>query len=262
MKKNILLLLTIVLTQFISAQNDSIKRKETWLDFQVVQHFGLDQWSNIGYINDGFSRTAFTELRAIGNYNLGNPYVGAFIDMGAGLMPAPKMKSLNLDNLPMPYSGKQYYLREILSESGKNGTSPHFKMTFGLFGTIPAKENLSVMSYFGIGFITMPQREYEIILKEQDSNMQYKTTYIWNYKNDDSSNNYKTALGYLTGRLSLKHKISSKSNLLVGLEYTYFFSTLDFYAKYTNTFNANIERDFIITGNKMNMFGISVGISL
>jgi len=167
---------------------------------------------------------------------------------------------LNLDNVPMPRNDRHYYLRETLSESGQNNTSLHFKMTFGLFGAIPASENLTVMPYFGIGFLTMPQRKHEIILKEHGSNMQYQTTYIWNYNND--THNSGATLGFLTGRLNFSYKISSKSRLLVGLEYTYFFSTLDFYARHTNMFNANIERDFIITGNNMNMLGISVGISL
>jgi hypothetical protein len=90
--------------------------------------------------------------------------------------------------------------------------------------------------------------------------MQYQTKYIWNYKN---RNEYEepSALGYLNGRLNFNYKLSPKLNLLLGLEYTWFFFILDFYGKYTNTFNENIERDFIIKGNKANMFGISAGIS-
>ena len=70
------------------------------------------------------------------------------------------MQSLSLDKIPMPYSGTQYYLREILSELGSDKTSAHFKMNFGLFGKIPANKKLTVMPYFGVGFITMPQRKY------------------------------------------------------------------------------------------------------
>lgn len=147
----------------------------------------------------------------------------------------------------------------MLSEScGGNNASTHFKMTFGLFGDIPANEKLTVMPYFGVGFLTMPQRKYEIILKEQGSNIQYQTTYIWNYSDDEYDDT--TTPGYLTGRLNFKYKISQKSSLLLGLEYTWFLNTLDFYGKHTNTFNANIERNFSVKGNKMNMLGISVGI--
>jgi hypothetical protein len=45
------------------------------------------------------------------------------------------------------------------------------------------------------------------------------------------------------------------------MEYTWFLNTLDFYGRYTNTFNANVQRDFIVKGEKMNMIGVSVGIS-
>jgi len=82
--------------------------------------------------------------------------------------------------------------------------------------------------------------------------MQYRTTYTWNRTNNGNA----ATLGYLTGKLIFKHR----SNLLLGLEYTWFMNSLDFYGKYTNTFNANIERDFSIKGNKMNMLGFSVGI--
>jgi len=68
-------------------------------------------------------------------------------------------------------------------------------------------------------------------------------------------------LGYLTGRLNFKHRISQKSILQFGLEYMWFLNGIDFYGKYTNTFNANIQRDFRVKGNKINMFGVSVGLS-
>jgi hypothetical protein len=170
------------------------------------------------------------------------------------------MKSLDIERMPMPHSGTQYYLREILSEYGSANTSAHFKMTFGLFGRIPSYENLTIMPYLGVGALTMPRREYNIVLKEHGSNMQYETRYIWNYL---SGYNYEepVSLGYLTGRLNFKYRLSQKTNLLFGIEYQWFMNTLDFYGKYTNTFNANIERDFSVKGNRMNMIGIAVGIS-
>jgi hypothetical protein len=135
-------------------------------------------------------------------------------------------------------------------------------MTLGLFGKIPANEKLSVMPYFGIGFLTMQQRKYEVILKEQGSNMQYQTLYVWNCKHGNEYGYDKpTHPAYIVGRLNFKYKFSQKSSLLLGLEYTWFLNTLDFYGRYTNTFKANIQRDFNEKGEKMNMLGISVGIS-
>ena len=177
--------------------------------------------------------------------------------MGVGIMPASRMNSFDLERMPMPYSGTQYYLREMRSESGSGDASAHFKMTVGLFGKIPSGEKLTVMPYFGIGLLSMQQRRYEMLLKEHGSNMQYETTYIWNRL--DVSDNPAT-LGYLTGRVNFKFK-RSKSTLMLGLEYTRFFNTLNFYGQYINTFNANMERSFSIKGNKMNMIGLSVGTS-
>lgn len=69
-------------------------------------------------------------------------------------------------------------------------------------------------------------------------------------------------LGYLTGRLNFRYKISPRSNLLIGLEYTYFFDAINFYGKFTNTFNGNIQKEISTRGNKMSMLGISAGITL
>ena len=251
MKKATILFLTIALTQSILAQDSVTESKMIWLDLRIAQHIGLNSWSGAGYINDGLPATALTEFR--GTLNMINSYVGVFADMGIGIMPAPKMKTFSLDRMPMPHSGTQYYLREMLYESGSVKASAHFKMTFGLFGNLPANENLSIMPYFGIGFIIMPQRKYDMILKEHGSNMQYRTTYIWNQTKYDNA----ATLGYLTGKLIFSHK----SNFLLGLEYTWFMNTLDFYGKYTNTFNANIERDFKVKGNNMSMLGVSLGLS-
>jgi len=265
MKKNILFVLIIVLTQSLSAQNDSIKGKradrKAWFDIQLTQYIGLNQWG-ADFIHDGLPKSMITEIKGAFNLYVTRPYVGFFVDMGLGFMPTPKMKSLALDQMPMPHNGTKYYLREVLSESKNIGTTTHFMMTFGLFGKIPVNEKFSVMPYFGIGLLTMPQRKYEIILKEHGTNMQYRTLYVWNCKSGDE-NGYAqpNQLSYLTGRLNFKYKLSQKSSLLVGLEYAWFLNTLDFYARFTNTFNANVQRSVIVKGEKMNMLGISVGIS-
>ena len=239
------------------AQDDNNEYKWKWFDIQIAQHFGLSQWSEADYVNKGLPPTALTELRGVVNLLFTSP-VGAFFDFGIGIMPAHRMRSFNIDGMPTPYNGTQYYLREILSDDGNGNASAHFKMTFGLFGMIRSNENLAIMPYFGVGFLTMEQRKYEILLKEQGSNMQYQTTYIWNcHKKSGDEDYYPTTLGYLTGRLNFLYN----SNFSLGLEYTWFLNSLDFYGKYTNTFNANVERDFRVKGNKINMLGISMGLS-
>ena len=259
MKKVIISILVIALMQSLLAQNSSVEYKKKWFDLQIAQHLGLSQWSNADYVNRGLPSTALTEFRGIGNL-LFTPNIGVFADLGIGIMPAPEMRSFNLDRMPMPNNGTQYYLREMLSDGGGGNASAHFKMTFGLFGAIQSSENLTIMPYFGVGFLTMPQRRYEVLLKEHGSNMQYRTTYIWNYNIDEYDDTAVTP-GYLTGRLNFKYKLANNANLLFGLEYMWFLNSLDFYGKHTNTFNANIERDFSVNGNKINMLGISVGLS-
>ena len=268
MKKFTSLLLAITLTQTLLAQisyqeTEPLFRKKSkgWIDFQIAQHIGLNPWSSVGYVNDGFPAASLTEFRGVLSYLPGSHF-GIFADMGIGIMPAADMKSFNPERMPMPHSGTQYYLREMISESGNGKTSAHFKMTFGFLGKIPARENLTILPYLGVGFLTMEQRRYEMILKEQGSNIQYQTTYIWNHSDDGNEHDSNSSPGgYLTGRLNFKYKLSPKSNLLLGVEYTWFMNTLNFYGQYINTFNANIERNFTVKGNKMNMLGLSVGIS-
>ena len=260
MKRSIILFLTVALTHALPAQTGQIKHKVCWFDLQIAQHIGLNSWSNADYVNNGFHPTAITEFRGVFNLAIIKKRVGIFADMGLGIMPAPKMQSLDLEKMPTPYSGTQYYLRETFSGPDNGNPGANFKMTFGAFGKIPANDALTIMPYLGAGFMTMPQTKYEVMLKEQGSNMQYQTTYSWNYQ-DNYEYNEPELFGYFTGRLNFKYRVSSKTNLLFGLEYTRFYDSLDFYGKYSNIFNENIEKEFIVKGNKVNMFGISVGIS-
>lgn len=257
MKKIILLISALVLTHNLSAQNFKNEKKFR-IDIQLAQHIGLNDWSDADYVNDGFPGTNMTEIRGVFNLLLGNPHVGAFADIGLGIMPAPRMKSFDPDRMPMPHGGTQYHLREIVSESGSSSSSANVKLTFGFFGRMPVNEKWSVMPYFGVGFLNMPQRRYDVILKEQGSNNQYNATYVWNSMDNEYGSS--EALGYLNGRINFNYRLSPKSSLLLGLEYTWFLNSLDFYGSYTNAFNANVRNDFSVSGNNVNMLGLSLGI--
>ncbi|MDR2928689.1 MAG: hypothetical protein LBV41_10920 [Cytophagaceae bacterium] len=262
MKKITILLLSIALMQPVAAQDGNAIRKRYSIDLQLAQHAGLNRWSNASYVNSGLPAAVITELRGVLNLSFNIPHAGMFMDMGVGIMPAPAMRTLNMEQMPVPYVGTRYYLRETVSSSGDGTAGARFKMTAGMFGKIPTNNsNLTVMPYLGIGFMTMPQRSYDVMLKEHGSNMQYSATYIWNCKHYNGYDSQRVAPGYLTGRLNFRYTLSPKSDLLLGLEYMRFFDTPGFYGKYTNTFNANIEKDFSVTGNRVNMLGISLGIS-
>jgi len=238
-------------------QNSQKKERRAWFNIQMAQHFGLNPWSEADYINEGLPKNSLTEFRGAINVLVFKQYVGIFSEIGIGIMPAPRMNTLVLDKMPMPYQGKQYYIRDILSESGNNGASAHFKMTHGVFAKIPVSESLSILPCFGIGLLTMQQREYEVLLKEEGSNLQYKAVYGWSRDKNGAT----STLGYLTGRLNFKYRFSQRSSLQLGLDYTWSLNGIDFYGKYTNTFNANIQREFSAKSSKINMLGVSVGIS-
>ena len=258
MKKIILSILTIVTALSLYAQ-DNKRVKRVWADIQFAQHIGLNSWSDMDYANDGIQTASLSEIRSAINFYFRPSKFGGFVDMGLGIMPAPKMRSFNLDRMPMPHMGTQYYLREMISQSGPKSASAHFKIGTGVFGEFKATENLIVMPYLGIGGLTMARRSYEMILKEEGSNTQYNTIYTWGNNSDENSN--VDMLGYLNARLNFKYKLNKRSSLSFGLEYTYFLNTIDLHARYANTFNGNIQRRIKVEGNNMNMLGISVGIS-
>ena len=245
----------------LSAQSDMDEGRSTWIDLQIGQQIGLNNWSDVGYVNDGLPAASITELRGVLNALIHERVFGIFGDIALGIMPAPNMKSLDLSRMPVPVKGTQYYLRQMVSESGITRTSVHFKFTGGLFGDIRTTDKLNIMPYFGVGGLIMSGRSYEMIMKEDGSNMQYNTTYVWRGNVDESQDSNSYPLGYLSCRLNFKYRINPKSNLLFGLEYTHFFNTMNFYGEYSNTFNGNVQKDFMTEGNKLNLLGITVGIS-
>ena len=91
--------------------------------------------------------------------------------------------------------------------------------------------------------------------------IQYRTIYVWAPESSEDSGSGSGMLGYWTARLNFQYKVSKRSSLLFGLEYTGFFGAMNFYSRYTNIFNGNIQRSVKVEGNRMSMFGVSVGLS-
>lgn len=263
MRKTLLFLIAIAAgAQALSAQTYRSERvKRLWIDLQAAQHIGLNQWSAAGNANDGFPPASLTGFRAAANLYLAKPVFGIFVDMGLGVMPAPRMRTFDLARMPLPNSGTQYYVREMLSESGTQGASAHFSITAGVFGDFRAAPKLNIMPYLGVGSLSMPRRSYNMILKEDGSNNQYNTTYTWGTGSGDEYEPDSQMLGYLTGRLIFRYRLDKGANLLFGLEYSYFFDTMTFSGRFSNTFNGNVRRSFSVDGNNMNMLGLSVGVS-
>lgn len=260
MKKTLFtLILLLAGANLAAAQEGNPGGKYFWIDLRAGQHLGLTEWTEASYANRGLPSPAVTELRATMNVHLmRSQHLGAFFDMGLGITPAPKMGSSDIGDLPAPYAGTQYWVREVLSERGSDKAGAHFKFTTGLFGDFELARRTRIMPYAGIGGMTINPRRYDVVLKEEGTNMLYNTTYSWAHHQGDK-NTY--MLGYLSARLDFSHRVSPRSRLLVGVEYTWFFTKVNFYADYTNAFNANIQRRVKAAGNNMNMLGVTLGIS-
>ncbi len=246
--------------QSLSAQKYAGANGGWWADIQVSQNFGINKWSGSDYANDGFPRTSLTELRAVLNYYLITPSVGAFFDMGLGVMPAPRMRSFDAGLLPMPDRGKDYFIRHQ-AESGVSRSSAHFRMSVGFFGEFYPMQRIAVMPYAGVGMMTMTRRTFDVRLKENGSNMEYDAHYVWGRSKGDEYGGNGEVLGYFTGRLNFRYELNPRTNLLLGLEYTHSWNSTHFYADYRNAYNGNLQRSFSAKCNKMNMLGVSVGVS-
>ncbi len=255
-----ILMAVIAAMQPSAAQNYMGANGGWWIDAQVVQSVGMNKWSSADYANAGFPRTSLTEGRFTFNAYLISPSLGAFVDMGLGVMPAPPMKTFDASRLPMPESGKNYFTRG-LSESGEHRANAHFRISAGLFGEVYATQRIAVMPYMGVGGMTMTRRTFDVRLKEDGSNMEYDAKYTWGRSRGDEFGGNGEMVGYFTGRLNFRYELDPRTNLLVGLEYTHFWDSMHFYTDFDNAFNGNLISRSTVKCKKMNMFGLSVGVS-
>ena len=258
MKKISLLCLFLMCSiGFVNAQ-DSQQERKIWFDVQVAQYFGFNDWNRVKFASDRLPRTSsFTDLRATFNVYLFRP-VGFFCDMGIGIMPAPRNGFSDPTAQATLATGVPYYTKETIVDRGYQTASGNFKMTFGLFGKFSAADKLSISPYFGVGFMSVSAPTCEAILKEHDTNMQYIARYQW-FDLDEYNKSY--PLTYLAFRIRFAYHISSKLNLLFGIEYNLYPERVNFSETYTNYFNRNIVKTINHEGNRLNMLGLSVGIS-
>jgi len=232
-----------------------------WFDFRLSESFGLNQWNSLTFANDRLPRTSSTDLKVTMNVIMGGrkdgPF-GFFIDMGVGFMPGARSNSLG-DNFPVPVPGTQYYVRDMFANNSGPDVNASFKMAAGFMGRIRTSSRLYVLPAVGVGFMTMALPQYDVMLKEQGTNMQYRANYRWFGSGGEGGS---VAPGYLTGRLTFAWPVSTSARLLLGLEYTWIFTPATFSVTFTNDFNNAITKTFVTPGNKMNMFGVMIGIAL
>ena len=264
MRKSILFLMAaFAALQPLAAQTFAhVDDKEWRFDFQLVQHAGTNAWNDNDFAADGFPRHRMTDLRGVLGFKPYGLPVGAFFDMGVSVMPSPDMRSFDFGRLPKPDNGAKYFVRELLSASGDEGESAHFKISVGVFGDFRVTDRLAFMPHLGVGGFTMQRRNYTAVLKEDGSNTMWEASYVWGKSAGD--NHYNTGgemFGYVVGRLNFRYEISTSAHLLVGLEYTHCYRSANFYGRFRNSFNNNIQREFALPGNKMNMLGLSLGLS-
>ena len=260
MKTTAIFFIFILLGAISSNAQEITQTKRAWFDLQIAQHFGFNDWNRVKFASDRLPRTSFsTDLRATLNINVVQP-VGVFCDMGVNILPAPRNGLSDPASQATLTTGIPHYTKEMIVENGYQTAKANFKMTFGLFGKIPAADKLSLSPYFGIGVMTISAPTCEAILKEHGTNMQYIARYQWFGQSQYSSNI--ASLNFLTFRLRFTYNISPKRNLLFGIEYTWYFNRADFSEIYTNYFNHNIVRTINHEGHRLNMLGLSLGISL
>jgi len=234
------------------------KAPKGWFELQIAQSFGFNDWNRVAFASDRLPRTSsYTELRASANLHIIRKTVGIFNDIGVGVMPAPRSGFSDPAAQATLATGIPYYTKEVSVENGYQTATGHFKMTYGIFGRITAGEKLSVLPCFGVGFMTISAPNCEVILKEQDANMQYTARYQWFGKDEYNG----STLGFLSGRLRFAYHITSRQYLLFGVEYTWHFTRADFSETYTNYFNHNIVTTNTCEGNRLNMLGLSFGVS-
>lgn len=261
MKKIALLLFALACAanahaQMLSSNSPSPQHTmRTWFDIQAVQHIGLNNWTGQRFVDDLLPPTSMTEIRGSVNIPLFR-HAGLFADMGVGIMPAPRKSTPDIMSFPLPTAGARYFLKEEISNGIMDNASANFKMTVGLFGRFSSGK-LNVMPYLGVGYMVVRAPSYEAVIKEDGTNMQYNASLFWMADEGYSE----TTLGYLTGRLNFSYPLSTRVNLLLGLEYTCYFTRPTFSAVYTNSFNYNIVKEYRIKGNRVNMLGVSLGFS-
>jgi hypothetical protein len=262
MKKIVIFLVAAVAAvQSLSAQRYNGANSGWWIDAQAVESFGINPWSDLGYVQEGFPPASLTELRAVLNGYLIYQSVGAFLDMGLGVMPAPPMRKFGDAPLPPPETGHNYYTRNV-TEDGESRASAHFRISAGLFGEIQATQRLAIMPYAGVGGMTMTRRTFDVRYKEDGSNTEYNTRYAWGRHRGDEFGGNGEMLGYFNGRLNCRYELDSNTYLTVGLEYTHFWDSTYFFADFNHAYNANVQRQNPpVKCKKMNMLGLSVGVS-
>jgi len=271
MKKIVTLVAALMIAAVAQAQDENQAQSDTqndfgyswtrraWFGFRLSESFRLNKWNDIDFADRHMPRRASTDLKASLNVMFAGP-IGFFGDLGVGFMPGAKDNGYKLGNFPTPKQGTQYYVRDKTFDNAAPDPSASFKMTFGLTARIRASDKLYVLPCFGVGFMTLKQPGYDLVLKEDGSNTQYTANYRW-FKEEYSDGDVQ-ALGYLTGKLLFAYPLSHYSRLLFGVEYNWIFTPADLYVTFTNDFNTNITRTFKYPGKKMNMLGLTVGIAL
>jgi hypothetical protein len=258
--KNVFLSILFLAGSFLAGKaQDTVPRRDGWIDWQLVQSFGLNDWNRHAFASDRLPRAvSLSELRGTFHVYIRRP-VGFFGDMSIGVMPRPRNGYADPSAQATLTTGTPFHLKEITEDDGYRSASGHFKMTFGLFGNIRGGDHGSIMLYGGVGLMTVNAPTCEAILKEQNANMQYIARYHWFGQDENSAGT--ASLGFLTFRLRAVRPVSPTIDLLLGAEYTWHYRRADFTETYTNYFNRNIVKTYESEGNRLGMAGLSIGIA-
>ncbi len=245
MKKFLLFIVICLFSVNLHSQN-----KKLWFDFQLAEHFGLNDWINNKSINNVLYKPLFTEFRTTFNWNFYR-LLGIYADGSLALYIYPSNTHFDINSYPV--IDLDYYQKDSWSLNEQQPIS--LMMSWGVFYKIDCGK-WNILPRLGIGIQDMNNPQYTYNIKEKDTNAVYSVDYNWFSQEE----NYVT-LGYLASRINFAYKIGKESRLLFGIEYRRFLKRVQFSAQVTDDYNDIVIGKYSEKGNYMNTLGISLGIS-
>ncbi|WP_296940436.1 hypothetical protein [uncultured Dysgonomonas sp.] len=247
MKKMLFFIMGLIVFSSSHAQE-----KKFWLDFEVEQTFGLNQWFDNEDINKGLRKNRTTDLKSRINFLISRN-IGVYSDLSISLYSYNKdYKSANYLN---EFDLNSYYLSsDYFSESDDN---PGAKLTIGAFYKFRFKKfDLVPHLGFGLEDLYVPSASYTV--KEHNSNAMYNVRYIWLPDDDNfvSDKNIITAL-----QLTSSYKLTNTTSLTLGINYRLRLTKPKFKAVTTDYYDGSVVDEIEIKGKNMHSLGISLGVS-
>lgn len=226
--------------------------KKMWLDLEIEQNLGLNNWFNNDNISKPIRKNSSTDIKTRLNLLLNNK-IGLYADLALSFY--RYNNNYQEQNILNEYNLNNYYLRNHFFESNHN--SPGGRLTFGLFYKFRF-DKFSLTPYLGYGFeqFDMPSASYTS--KEKDTNNLYDVNYFWL---PDEYNFLSIKNSILSVQLLSSYRISKQLGLLFGISYRYRLNKMRFRTEIRDYYDDRLIDEINVSGNNVQTIGISVGTS-